>query len=153
MCLEAALCGNLVLLILGAVYEHASDSDFEWDLDPSRHQRQQPRPQPIPQERPEPRRATEPTSKQSDYLDNEDGERPAVRVVEAASEEAIANQSDLQLVFFGTSARQSTAARSISVILDHLLQRMTHFAAVVRLSYRTSTKHLAKAHAYENGMS
>jgi hypothetical protein len=39
------------------------------------------------------------------------GERAAVRVLEATSEDTIANVSDLQLVFFGTSARQTTAAR------------------------------------------
>ena len=40
-----------------------------------------------------------------------DGERPAVRILDALSEEAISNTTDMQLVFLGTSGRQPTRAR------------------------------------------
>ena len=39
------------------------------------------------------------------------GGRPAVRVLDALSEEAISNTADMQLVFLGTSGRLPTQAR------------------------------------------
>lgn len=44
-----------------------------------------------------------------------EAERPAVRELDASSEEAIANSSDMQLVFFGTSAQRPTKNRSRSL--------------------------------------
>ncbi|CAL8471292.1 g10834 [Coccomyxa elongata] len=45
-----------------------------------------------------------------------EAERPAVRELDASSEEAIANSSDMQLVFFGTSAQRPTKNRSAPAV-------------------------------------
>ncbi len=49
---------------------------------------------------------------QQKIAQRQEAERPAVQELDASSEEAIANTSDMQLVFFGTSAQRPTKNRS-----------------------------------------
>lgn len=58
----------------------------------------------------------------------QEAERPAVRELDASSEEAIANTSDMQLVFFGTSAQRPTKHRSL-VCLPVVCARESHASA------------------------
>lgn len=48
---------------------------------------------------------------QQKLAQRQEAERSAVRELDPSSEEAIANSSDMQLVFFGTSAQRPTKAR------------------------------------------
>ena len=73
----------------------------DWDLDWDNEGRQAPPAQPPPA-----RRGPAPEQAAADG-----GERSAVRILDALSEEAISNTSDMQLVFLGTSGGHPTRAR------------------------------------------
>ena len=53
---------------------------------------------------------------QQKLAQRQETERAAVRELDPSSEEAVANTSDMQLVFFGTAAQRPTKARLIPLL-------------------------------------